>query len=940
MILKKYKISVNLACLLLLAVFSSCMDETLVNNNTKGTFLSISGIGLQSSTHPGTPEDYFVSTLRILAFDKVTNLCVSNVKYSESQWTNNEVQHPISPGTYNFVFLANEPIESYISSALDAISVYEDLDDMAYPADAFASNRNIPMMQEIKNVKVLSKGAGVEVNGGSVVSELELKLNRQGIRVDVLLKADGDFEDEFKGVTFSNIPDKVALTSNYTGSIGRGVIRKFVKADNASYFSDTTIAGVTWGKKISRIILPASEPVSSTDKSEAVVFTLNMETKYSPSSELAISPEPAVNYSLPKNTKLDFTGTIKDMLLVNIVASEWNNNWTGWEIPGNRVLNVSNSRVSITDFNGARISFKSNMPYVLVDETVVDQSTGNNLQTSEVFNVLSYRSDDNNLNKNERFSYDPATGDGYMDILLDQPNVVGTKTYTLTLIGTDNYWDKTNLIKKTIDVTVSQYGERFAFGAKNDESWYDPYVGAFFRNEEKGERVITGNRWGVSDAWTARVVEGSDFILLSTTPSFDPNIGTDNPGDPEKYPVTLNQYQGELGGAVKGRGRVYFRIGLTETRAKGTAPRYGVVEVTYAHGSKSFTTPIYVRQGEEPDYLMRGGGLSGSSGYGAKFSPYNLTVAAFKNNPNTTSTFSSVNKTNLATEVDFVKYPTQAGAHFQWGLPIANEVIGRRAYHPTNKNMGNSLPWSISGWPGNQYFIQETSFSFWRPSSGVKYENYYEICPPGYFRPTDGPLDQRAVNSTDDQVYMSDWRMSLFQSPMKGDASWNTVNQPFEQANKPVLYNPVPLEEILYGYYADGFFDRRPVMERDMVIGTSRDPNTGSVPQGATKKYKGVSLDNADAAYRGVLIFNKNTNASLFLPAAGRRWYMDGSLEYAGETGYYWSSSVAPGWADTSGGVQNGNPYGNMWNFEFNFEATKPISTSHLFGNTIRCVKK
>ena len=187
---------------------------------------------------------------------------------------------------------------------------------------------------------------------------------------------------------------------------------------------------------------------------------------------------------------------------------------------------------------------------------------------------------------------------------------------------------------------------------------------------------------------------------------------------------------------------------------------------------------------------------------------------------------------------------------------------------------------------------------------------------------------------------MSDWRMSLFTSPMKGDASWNTVNQPFESANKPVLYTPGVLAELLYGCYADGFFDRRPVMERNMVVGDSRDPSTGSAPAGSSKKYKGVSLDNTEAAYVGTLFFNASTKASLFLPSAGRRWYLDGSLEYAGETGYYWASSVAPGWTDMSTGVQNGNPYGNMWNFEFNYDATKPISTSHLFGNTIRCVKK
>lgn len=92
------------------------------------------------------------------------------------------------------------------------------------------------MMQEIEYVKVLTKGAGAELSGGTIVSELKLKLNRMGVRVDVLLKAADDFESEFKGVTFSNIPDKVALTDNYTGTIERSVTRQLLRTSDASYF--------------------------------------------------------------------------------------------------------------------------------------------------------------------------------------------------------------------------------------------------------------------------------------------------------------------------------------------------------------------------------------------------------------------------------------------------------------------------------------------------------------------------------------------------------------------------------------------------------------------------------------------------------------------------------------------------------------------------------
>lgn len=52
---------------------------------------------------------------------------------------------------------------------------------------------------------------------------------------------------------------------------------------------------------------------------------------------------------------------------------------------------------------------------------------------------------------------------------------------------------------------------------------------------------------------------------MSATPSFDPNIGTESPGDAEHYPVTLNPYRGEDGTSISGlTGRIYFRIGVKE----------------------------------------------------------------------------------------------------------------------------------------------------------------------------------------------------------------------------------------------------------------------------------------------------------------------------------------------------------------------------------------
>ena len=94
--------------------------------------------------------------------------------------------------------------------------------------------------------------------------------------------------------------------------------------------------------------------------------------------------------------------------------------------------------------------------------------------------------------------------------------------------------------------------------------------------------MISGLEYTYWHQWTAKVPDAyKDFIVLSSTPSFDPGIGTALPGDPEKYPVIPNEYRGETGDFVHGKGRIYFRIGLKSRNTDIDKPRYGVVELTY-----------------------------------------------------------------------------------------------------------------------------------------------------------------------------------------------------------------------------------------------------------------------------------------------------------------------------------------------------------------------
>lgn len=871
---------------ILFVFFSSCADETTVDNTVpKGTYIAFEGLKLRSgNTHQGDGEDYIVQTFRILAFNG-SGECVSNAHYSAS--LSEVIQHPIELGTYDFVFLANEPDNAGIKYKLDNLSYYNELNDIAFPASAFVSDALIPMMQEIKDVEVLT-GGSAKIAGTGVSTPIPLQLDRIGARIDVLLKAPEDLDAIFTGVTFSNLPDKVPLTANYNGTVNRNLTRSFTLTGNSEYFSDTLVveSGIVWAKKVARIIVPSNEFTPVSNKNNATVFTVNLDGKYNPYCELKIASS---DYSIPRNTKLDLLGTVKMPLDMNIKAAPWvesKNNWT----PDNRILNVSQIEAEITDFNGVRISFSSNMPKVRVLESVYVGDIGTVTDvTNKIFNDLAIT---DGTNKTNRFSYDPATGSGYMDVLVDGVNAIGNYTYRLVLSAEDE--NGNNQLQREIKIKITQNGTR-----PNFVTWDPRYTGVFFRNNEVGERVISGQH-SSELLWEARVTSGSDFITLSTTPSFDPGIGTNNPGDPELFPVTGNQYKNEDGTSVKGKGRIYFRVGTKGTNTG--MPRYGTIAIdSQQDGWWIRNMIVYVRQGEEADYIWRPGDaipdgpISGESRSAArKFSPYNLTAPALKNGSNATHQQVGING------AVFVDYPSQTGAYFQWGFlkesPAFEDSV-RLAFHPT-------ATVNLNTWPLRNFATSPT----WNPPTGYAYKTECEVCPNGYYRPSDGYTDQKAFNGPypsiegspdppgdySQQIVHSTFRVSLLQVPQAGNGT--STYPPSRE-----------LPGTLLGYYADGFFDRRPI---DISL-------------------KAVSTNNANIAFIGVLYYNLSTNASMFLPSSGRRNNNTAKLEYRSDAGYFWSSSTAPWYPTIKFGV---------WGFESSYYKMQTVASLGSFGFSIRCV--
>ncbi|WP_018335998.1 hypothetical protein [Butyricimonas synergistica] len=980
-------------------LFMSCIDEKLQNDTQEG-FITFSGINSRSyeGSFPGDGIDSKVETLRIIAF-KTDGTLESNVLYYGSALSENTLRHPIDQGEYNFIFLANEPPNTGIKAILDNIADYDGIKSISFPAEYFNSDKIIPMIAENNAVKILTDGK-FEI-GGNINSELTIGLRRLAARVDVVLKSKIDWgvdnNSEFDGIAFTNLPDRVPLvhglpsdhpagtwayddpTQTYNGTaITRSVERKFTMADNADYFDvDPTLLsaadkanGFVWAVKVKKVIIPSSFFTTKSAEGNAVVFTVNLINKYSPSCKLKILSDP--DYRLPANARLELIGNIQEPLEVNIKPAPWTRIEEEWEIAGIRKLNVSQTDVKMTDQNGVRISFWSNMPVVKVLATVQKEGEAAERPTNEVFNCLTV--DANNPNP-YRFEFDPTTGSGYMDLLIDGTNrISGTPhdrtenmsgKYTLILSAEEANGKKP--LQRTITVTVTQTGLRFVHNPTANQ--HGLFNAVFFKHDQKGERIITGQH-AVDRPWSVKIPDAfQDWLVVSATPSFDPAVGTEYPGDAEHYQVIPNQYRVEKDGKeIKNiNGRIYFRIGVKESAnyvpSETSTPKFGYVDLTYYPGGWQTTMRIYVRQGEAPAYIYTStdpipdvvhNGWNGNTDItaqvrsdmrltssntrrkAAKFAPYNLTTTKL-------SGYTDPDYENVGIKgARFVDFPSQAGALFQWAVDLNGTITGmtnyyRRGFNPSRSFLVTGFPWDYPEFP-----------IMWDGATGIAvYKNTFEICPTGYRRPTDGYTNQISYNGYYDylpaastpginhltDVEYSEFRVSLFNVPFAGNAASsadyktvydNVVGTKTGPGTYPYGTSGIARKQLrntTFTFYSDGFFDRRPIKE----------PSSGNY---------GVSIDNSQVGYQGVLYFNPTTYASIFFPATGRLNNITGKLESPGSTGYYWSASASPAYTRSELTVAPNDRrvrYG-AWSFESAYNSMNFRVSYQGFAQAVRCV--
>lgn len=548
-----------------------------------------------------------------------------------------------------------------------------------------------------------------------------------------------------------------------------------------------------------------------------------------------------------------------------------------------------------------------------------------------------------------------------MDIIVNNEAENAGKYSIVLAARRDESWNKPGLVlTRQIKVNITQEGIRNNFDVASDDNPYGgtSYIGAFYRNTETGERIIQ-NRFGAG-WWEASVpnetISGSgnqrNWIILSSTPSLDPQVGTSNPGKAENYPVIPNKYKGEDGYKVTGKNRLYFRIGL-RSQNTATSPRYGYVKLRYIHGQLDSSQPvpvendtevkilgggteqikivkIYVRQGEVPDVLLTttspvtGGPSTRPAESIVKFSPYNVTVQHMLDNINSTNNFVVADNRDATHRPVHVKYPTQAGAIFLWGAPPASTYY-KYAYYPRSlvDNEFENIDPISSVWPDR--FFSYTSNPYWVAPSGSSepsYKDLIEVCPDGYRRPNNGAVSALARNNTLAEVVKSEFMGSLFSEIPIGDGHAYIPGDWPSDPNNPdgiVRYTPKSISNVRSGLYADVFFDRYPIQ-------SNQRSDAGIAV--------GVCLNDTRAAYTGTLCFNPVTYASVFFPNAGRRDSQKGTLQWRGSSGYYSTASLGNQWIPEN----EKDKFLTFWDMELTYRPA-PVSAVLTFGTSMRCVK-
>lgn len=831
---------------LALAVFCGCThNETTDNDDSRQARIRFEVAPLAF----GTGNGVVFSTARIIAIDnqgKVVYNQTTATGLSLKPGANDIFEIELPVGNYLIHTIVNET--QAMGLQLDAVGSANDM--KAVTVEGSFNEESVPLAQtEQITLREKNGQSQVSADGGSTwQDQITTELVRTQSKATLYLRkmtGEGDVI-VVKKVEICNLPDHCYLLQRtYTPAVQD--LQTITPYDDATGIRfDTDITDETSKDNYTPIfasgnIFPerrTDAPDSDTDAAYLKIYAEynGLNTIYT----IPLHGDPENGYNLARNVNHIIYATITSVGDLDANRIHIEPRWWTEEVPGDieaPYLNVSETSVPMAlnrladgtiTVKDTRIFFWSNVPAsdISIGKTL-ETETGNVYDEGTNFTAEIY------ITKSQ-----PTTGGGYdttgyIDIAMSTQMggiVFNNNATSYGICMTAGKLSKKLVLERTYYLPSTKFSEI-------------PWSGIFYTSAQKGERLVSAQNEG---AWTATVEYPSGtagFVLLDFSLSTDDLIYTDTPTDAEQFPITSGAQ------TLAGEGRIYFRVGLTGTSNTARAARIRL-ETT------SGTYYIYVKQGQY-DYVMRSSdpaatinsdGTLGSSTPRASsvvksISQFSLIYSSGIGDGGGALTDQYYHSNYSTSSLYERGFPTQAQQFFCWNR--YNGVFKTESYssyyysyifHPANPWTGPITPYPYT--------------STLTPPSSYNTIIYRDGCPTGYKQPT---VDQL--------------RYSLFRNiPAKGTDGNYAMAANAEDRN------------YQWGYYADGYFDRRKPR--------SIESNTGS---GTATTPPCVVGSGANIAYWGILFYNPTTYASLFLPATGYRDAANGELRMPGLGGFLWA---------------------------------------------------
>ena len=654
-----------------------------------------------------------------------------------------------------------------------------------------------------------------------------------------------------------------------------------------NYNDDGTTTKVYWnasGEKISMVY-------SSGTPTESILFTRDgadintQQTTFSTTFTPLPAPIGNVYFIYPGSTNIT-----TDQTSVSIDFS--NQAGTEADASTRHLMVASNYATGLNSWSGVDINFEHKvamMKIIFKNPAFVNKTisgitiTGPGLKNKGTYSLTgdswNTTSAGNTITINNSF-----TGDANGEFTVFFAIMAGTGTNTsaykayVAVSGNGTYTcDITNgLAPLSGKVYIKEFPTMTPLPERAYNSTYPPhrYVGAFWKADQTGERLIIHTvdvagdvgiwKVTVDDHGTTGFVDGD--IIFSTAPSIDPLVYTNVATDMNTYDA---DYQVTGGTSVSGNAAIIgdhirFRIGLKQALGPPTsAPRYAKVKISYAGVAAGADTTyqethyLYLRQGEEPDFVYRKTDNGSSRNLAVKWSPYNLTATQF-------------NAGSTANEIPvgykggvFTNYPSQVGAFFRHTTNLAPQFFVAYTPAPVTITHVHDVLLSTNTW-NNQEATTETcptlngkTYRRWNmggTSTLIPYGSLYSL--------TSSELAQSLV--TDPSIPLG----NPHTNPTGDPINWPTAA----------------------GFYADGFFDR---LQLTTTNGSSR--------------IWWVHGDKSTKAATGYIYARPGTYAHIFLPLNGFR--TQGSLPNLPRYAHYMSSGFYDANSPQAGLLYFDGPY-------------------------------